>query len=51
MDKDPLQHRIYFLTFIEPLDMIFYQYEETFEVLPGYPKIRGEDIKFFLKDS
>ena len=44
MDEDPLQHRIYFLTFVESLDMIFSQYTETCEVLLGYPKIGGDDI-------
>ena len=28
MDEDPLQRRIYFLTFIDSLDMIFSQYRE-----------------------
>ena len=37
MDEDPLQHRIYFLTFIDSLDMIFSQYRETCEVLQDYP--------------
>ena len=37
MDEDPLQRRIYFLTFIDSLDMIFYQYRETCEVLLYYP--------------
>ena len=40
MDEDPLQRRIYFLTFIESLDMIFSQYKETCEVLLDYPKNR-----------
>ena len=31
MDEDPLQRRIYFLTFIDSLDMIFSQYRETYE--------------------
>ena len=44
MDEDPLQRRIYFLTFVEPLDMIFSQYTETCEVLLDDPKIRGDDI-------
>ena len=44
MDEDPLQRRIYFLTFIESLEMIFSQYTETFEVLLDYPKIGGDDI-------
>ena len=44
MDKDPLQRRIYFLTFIDSLDMIFSQYKETCEVLLDYPKIGGDDI-------
>ena len=29
--------------------MIFSQYKETCEVLLDYPKIRGEDIKYFVK--
>ena len=31
MDEDPLQRRIYFLTFIDSLDMIFSQFIETCE--------------------
>ena len=41
MDEDPLQHRIYFLTFVESLEMIFSHYTETCEVLLDYPKIVG----------
>ena len=41
MDEDQLQLRIYFLTFIDSLDMIFSQYRETCEVLLNYPKIGG----------
>ena len=44
MDEDPLQRRIYFLTFIDSLDMIFSQYRETCEVLLDYPKIVGGDV-------
>ena len=44
MDEDPLQRWIYFLTFIDSLDMIFSQYRETCEVLLGYPKIGGDDV-------
>ena len=40
MDEDLLQRRIYFLTFIDSLDMIFSQYRETCEVLLDYPKNR-----------
>ena len=39
MDEDPLQCRIYFLIFVESLEMIFSQYTETCEVLLDYPKI------------
>ena len=42
MDEDPLQRRIYFLTFVESLEITFSQYKETCEVLLDYPKI-GED--------
>ena len=49
LDEDPLQPRIYFLTFIESLEMIFYQYKATCEVLLDYSKIGGEYIKEFLK--
>ena len=44
LDEDPLQRRIYFLTFIDSLDMIFSQYRETFQVLLDYPKIGGDDV-------
>ena len=44
MDEDPLQRRIYFLTFVESLEMIFSKYTETCEVLLEYPKIGGDYI-------
>ena len=44
MDEDPLQRRIYFLTFVESLEVIFSQYTETCEVLLDYPKIGGGNI-------
>ena len=31
--------------------MIFYQYEETYEVLLDYPKIGGDNIKEFAKNN
>ena len=51
MDQDPLQRRIYFLTFIDSLYMIFSQYRETFEVLLDYPKIGGDDVKDYEKQA
>ena len=51
MDEDPLQNRIYFLTFVESLEIIFSQYTETCELLLDYPKIGGEDIKDLLKKA
>ena len=44
MDEDPLQCRIYFLTFIDSLDMIFKNYRETCEVLLDDPKIGGDGV-------
>ena len=44
MDEDPLQRRIYFLTFIDSLDMIFSQYKKTCAVLLDYPKIGEDDV-------
>ena len=49
MDEGPLQRRIYFLTFIDSLDMIFSQYRETFEVLLNYSKIGGDDVEDYAK--
>ena len=43
-EVNPLQRRIYFLTFVELLDMIFSQYTETCEALLDYQKIEGDDI-------
>ena len=51
MDEDPLQRRIYFLTFIDSLDMIFSQYRETCEVLLDYPKIGGDNVKDYAKQA
>ena len=33
VDEDPLQRQIYFLTFIESLNLFFSQYRETYDVL------------------
>ena len=51
MDEDPLQRRIYFLTFIDSLDMIFYQYRQTCEVLLDYPKIGEGNVKDYSKQA
>ena len=44
-----LQRRIYFLTFLESPEMIFSHHTENCEVLIDYPKIGGENIKYFQK--
>ena len=44
MDEDLIQRRIYFLTFVELLEMIFSQNTKTCEVHLDYPKIGGDDI-------
>ena len=51
MNEDPLQRRIYFLTFIHSLDMIFSQYRETCEVLIDYPKIGGYHVEDYAKKA
>ena len=51
MDEDPLQSRIYSLTFIDSLDMIFSQYRETCEVILDYPKIGGDNVKDDAKQA
>ena len=51
LDEDPLQRRIYFLTFLESLEMIFSLYKETFEVILDDTKIGGENIKEFSKKA
>ena len=51
MNEDPLQRRIYFLTFIESLEMIFSQYTETCEVILDDPKIGGDDIEDYTKKA
>ena len=47
MDEDPLKRRIYFLTFVESLEMIFSQYTENFEVVLDQPKIGEDDIESY----
>ena len=51
MDEDPLQGRIYFLTFVESLEIIFSQYTETCEVIRDYSKIGGDDIEDYAKKA
>ena len=51
LDKDPLQRWIYFLTFIESLEMMFSQNKKTCKVLLDYPKIGGEDIRDYVKKA
>ena len=51
MDENPLQSRIYFLTFIDSLDMIFSQYRETCEFLLDDPKIGGDNDKYHAKQA
>ena len=50
MDEETIQRRIYFINFVESLEMIFSQYKETCEVLLDYQKIGGENIKDFVKN-
>ena len=49
LDEDPLQRRIYFLTFIDSLNMVFSQYRETYEVLRDYPKLERVKFKIMQK--
>ena len=49
LDEDPPQRWIYFLTFIDSINMVFSQYRETYEVLRDYPKLEGKDIKEYSK--
>ena len=51
LNENPLQRQVYFLSLIKLLEMIFYHYKETCEVLLYDPKIGGEDIKYFQKKS
>ena len=51
LDEDSLQRQIYFLTFVDSLEMIFYQYKETCEILLDFLKIGGNNIKYFVKKA
>ena len=48
LDEDPLQRQIYFLTFIESLDMIFSQYKESGKEVLYYPRIGGGNTNIKL---
>ena len=51
LDEDPLQRRIYFLTFMESLEIILPQYKETCWVLIDDPTMEGEDIKYHVSKA
>ena len=38
--KDPLQHQVYFLSFINSLKCVLYKFNETCILLMDYPSIR-----------
>ena len=46
LDEDPLQRWIYFLIFLESLEMIVSQYKENCEAILDDPKIGGDNIKY-----
>ena len=49
LDEDLLHCQFYFLILLESLEVIFYQYKGTCEVLLDYLKIAGGNIKEFVK--
>ena len=51
LDEDPLQRRIYCLTFIDSLNLVFSLYRDTYEVLRYYPKMEGEIYKRLCKNG
>ena len=51
LDEDSLQCWIYFLTFMESLEMIFLQYKNTCEVLIDYPTIGGGGYKIVCQEG
>ena len=52
MDEDPFQRRIYFLSFVESLEMIFSHYKEACELLLDYLKIgRDDNIEYYAKNA
>ena len=51
MDEDPLPCRIYFLTFLDSLEMIFSQYKDTCEVILDYPKTEEDAIEDYEKKA
>ena len=51
MDQDPFQRRIYFLTFVELLEMILSQYTEICEVIIDDPKTGGNYIEDYAKKA
>ena len=46
-----IQRWIYFLTFVESLEMIFSQYTENCELITDDPKKGGDDIEDYEKKS
>ena len=51
MDEDPLQRRIYFLTFIDSLNMIFSQYHEYFRAPQYFPFSVPFSVRLFEREN
>ena len=50
-DEDPLQRRVYFLSFINSHKIVLSQFLETKIMLMDYPFIRGEDFPEYAKKA
>ena len=49
--EDPLQRRVYFLSFINSPKIVLSIFSETYTLLMDYPYIRGEELPYYDKKS
>ena len=49
--KDPIQCRVYFLSFVSSLEIVLSQFSETYMLLMESPPIIGEEILYYAKNA
>ena len=51
LDEDLLHHRVYFLSFMNSLPILFSPISELYMLLMDYPSTRGEELPYYSKKS
>ena len=49
--EDPLQHQVYFLSFMISLKIVLSQFSQAYMLLMDHPSIKGEEIPYYAEKA